>query len=63
MESQSIKLENYISSRSTMRDTDIADVSSKFIMNQIFQQASSTLLHSTRNLKAENVLGLLQGLN
>ena len=62
IEEQSIKLENMISSRSTLRDADIAKVSSDFIRGQILQQASSTLLASTRNIRYENVLGLLQNL-
>ena len=59
---QEIKLQNMISSRSTLRDADIAEVSSDYIRKQILQTASATLLASSRNLRAENVLGLLQGL-
>ncbi|MBR2430747.1 DUF3060 domain-containing protein [bacterium] len=61
-EEQEIKLQNMISSRSTLRDADIAEVSSDFIKKQILQNASATLLASSRNLRYENVLGLLQGL-
>ena len=61
-ESQSIKLENLISSQSTIRDADIAEVSSDLIRYQILQSASATLMSSSRNLKAQNVLGLLQSL-
>ena len=48
LEEQSIKLENMISSRSTLRDTDIARESSRYIQQQILQQANATLL-STAN--------------
>lgn len=58
-EAQSATLENLISSRSTLRDADIADESSKYIRYQILQQASATLMSSTRNIHAQNVLGLL----
>ena len=61
-EAQSIKLENLISSRSTIRDADIAEESSNLIKYQILQNASSVLLASSRNLRAETVLGLLAGL-
>ena len=40
----SIKYENLVSSRSTIRDADIAEVSSTYIQQQILQQASATLL-------------------
>ena len=59
LESQSSKLENMISFRSTMRDSDIAEESSNYIKYQILQQASATLMSASRNMKAENVLGLL----
>lgn len=62
IEEQSIKLENMISSRSTLRDADIAKVSSDFIRGQILQQASATLIASSRNIRYENVLGLLQNI-
>lgn len=59
LDAQSIKLENMISARSTLQDADIAEESSAFIKYQILQQASSALTASSRNIKAENVLGLL----
>ena len=62
-EAQSIKLNNLISFRSTMRDADIAEESSNYIRYQILQQASATLLASSRNLKAQNVIGLLDSVN
>ena len=62
-EAQALKLNNLISFRSTMQDADIAEESSNYIRYQILQQASSTLLASTRNLKAQNVLGLLSNIS
>ena len=61
-QAQAAKLENLTSSCSTLRDADIADESSKFIKYQILQQASATLISSSRNLHAQNILGLLQNL-
>ena len=58
----SIQYENLVSSRSTIRDADIAEVSSQYIQQQILQQASATLLSSAQNVQAQNVLGLLQSL-
>jgi flagellin len=63
LEEQSIKLENMISSRSTLRDADLAEESSNYIKYQILQQASSNLMTMSRGLRQENVLGLLYGLN
>lgn len=62
LDEQTIRIENMISSRSTLRDADIAKESSNYIKYQILQQASSTLMASSRNLRYENVLGLLQGI-
>ena len=55
---QDIKLENMISTRSTLRDADIAEVSSTYIQQQILQQASATLL-STANQTPAIALQLL----
>lgn len=62
LDEQSILFQNLVSTRSTLRDTDVAEESSNLIKYQILQQASATLISSTRNIRAENVLGLLQGL-
>ena len=62
LESQSSKLENLISFRSTMRDADIAEESSAYVKYQILQQASTTLIAASRNIRSENVLGLLSNL-
>ena len=63
LDEQSINIENMISTRSTFRDADMAKESSKFIKNQIIQQASATLLSMSRNLRQESVLGLLYGIS
>lgn len=63
LEEQNIKLENMISTRSTIRDADISKVTSDYIRYQILQDATATLMSSSRNIRAENVLGLLQNLN
>ena len=54
----SIQYENLVSSRSTLRDADIADVSSTYIQQQILQQASATLM-STANQSASIALSLI----
>ena len=53
-----VQRENLISSRSTLRDTDIADISSEYIRQQILQQASATLL-ATANQSASIALSLI----
>ena len=50
------------STLSTIRDADVAEESAIYVQQQILQQASATLLATTRNLRYENVIGLLQGL-
>ena len=60
IEQISIQYENLVSSRSTIRDVDIAKVSSQYIQQQILQQASATLL-STANQTPALALSLLQG--
>ena len=54
----STQYENLVSSRSTLRDADIAEVSSEYIRQQILQQASATLL-STANQSASIALSLI----
>ena len=58
LEEISTQYENLTSSRSTLRDADIADVSSEYIRQQILQQASATLL-STANQTPALALQLL----
>ena len=48
----STQYENLVSSRSTLRDADMADVSSEYIKMQILQQASSTLLATANQTPA-----------
>ena len=62
LDTQEVQMNSLVSTLSTIRDADIAEESSKYIRYQILQQASATLLSTSRNLRAENVLGLLQGL-
>ena len=54
----STQYENLVSSRSTLRDADIADVSSEYIKMQILQNASATLM-STANQSPALALQLL----
>jgi len=44
--------ENLVSSRSTLRDADVAEESSAYIRNQILQQASATLLATANQTPA-----------
>ena len=44
LEEISIQYDNLVSSRSTLRDADISEVSSEYIRQQILQEASATLL-------------------
>ena len=53
-----ISRDNLISSRSTLQDADIADVSSSYIQQQILQQASATLL-ATANQSPSIALQLI----
>ena len=54
----SVNYENLVSSRSTLRDADISEVSSEYIRQQILQQASATLL-ATANQSPSLALQLL----
>ena len=54
----SIQYDNLVSSRSTIMDADIGEVSATFIQQQILQQAASTLL-STVNQTPSIALQLL----
>ena len=58
----STQYENLVSSHSTIKDADMAKVSSQYIQQQILQDAGATLLASTQNIQAQNVLGLIQSL-
>ena len=58
LEEISTQYENLTSSRSTLRDADIAEVSSEYIRQQILQQASATLM-ATANQSPALALQLL----
>ena len=58
LEEISIHYENLVSSRSTIRDADIAEESSAYIRNQILQEAAATLL-ATANQSPAIALQLL----
>ena len=60
LEQISVQYENLVSSRSTIRDADIAEESSEYIKMQILQQASATLL-ATANQTPALALRLLGG--
>ena len=48
----SIQYENLVSSRSTIRDADIAEESSVYIRSRILQQAAATLLATANQTPA-----------
>ena len=58
METIGVSIDNLTSSLSTLRDADIAEVSSDYIRQQILQQASATLL-ATANQTPSFALQLL----
>ena len=58
LEEISTHYENLSSSRSTLKDADIANVSSQYIKQQILQQASATLL-ATANQSPSIALQLI----
>ena len=58
LESIEVNIENLTSSLSTIRDADIAEVSSEYIRQQILQQASATLL-ATANQSPSIALQLI----
>ena len=62
LDSTLVSIENLTSSLSTIRDADVAKVSSDYIRQQILQQASATLL-ATANQSPALVLQLLGGMH
>ena len=58
LEEISTQYENLVSSRSTIRDADIAEVSAEYIQKQILQQASATLM-ATANQSPSIALQLI----
>ena len=61
LESIGVNIENLTSSRSTLKDADVAKESSSYIRSQILQQASATLL-ATANQSPDLTLRLLGNL-
>ena len=51
------------SSHSTIRDADMAELSSTYIQQQILQDASATMMAMSRNLRAESLIGIIQSLS
>ena len=58
LESIEVNVSNLTSSLSTIRDADVAEVSSQYIQQQILQQASATLL-ATANQSPSIALQLI----
>lgn len=58
LESIGVNINNLTSTRSTIKDADIAELSSEYIRNQILQQASATLL-ATANQNPSIALQLI----
>ena len=63
LDESSTQYENLVSSRSTIRDADMAELSSTYVQQQILQDASATLMATSQNLRAESLLGLIQSIN
>jgi len=59
LEEISIKYDNLVSSRSTLRDADIAEESAIYIQQQILQQAAATLMATTANQTPQLALQLI----
>lgn len=60
LQSQSIQIENFTASRSTIMDADIAEESASFVKNQILQQTSASLLVQSQSLHKNSILALVQ---
>ena len=58
MEEINVKYDNLVSSRSTIRDADLAEESASYIQQQILQQAAATLM-STANQSPAIALQLI----
>ena len=52
LESIGVSIDNLTSTQSTIRDADIANLSSEYIRNQILQQAAATLLATANQTPA-----------
>lgn len=60
---QTVTIQNLISTRSTIKDADIAKESSAYIRAQILQQATATLITVSRNLRIDSVLGIINNVS
>ena len=58
IESIGVNINNLTSTQSTIKDADVAELSSEYIRNQILQQASATLL-ATANQNPSIALQLI----
>ena len=56
---QTITIQNYSASKSTIMDADIATESAEYVKNQILQQTSSTLLAQSENLHSSIIMSLI----
>jgi flagellin len=63
LDSISANVVGLASSHSTIRDADMAEVSSTYIQQQILQDASATMMAMSRSLRAESLLGIIQSLS
>lgn len=63
LDSITVNIQNLASSRSTIRDADMAELSSTYIQQQILQDASATLMATSQNLRAESLIGIIQSLS
>ena len=57
---QTITIQNYSASKSTIMDADIATESAEYVKNQILQQTSSTLLAQSENLHSSIIMSLIR---
>ena len=58
-QSNTLEIENMAAAKSVIVDADIAKEQSKYIKNQILQNAATNLLAQTNNINSQIVLGLL----
>lgn len=61
-ESQTVKLDNLISSLSTVKDADIAEESANFIRYQILQNATASLITSSRDFRGDMILNIFSSI-
>lgn len=63
LETQSIQIENFSATHSTIIDADIAEETGNYIQNQILQQTTSALLAQAQQLQTNLVLSLISSFN